>query len=368
MADSSSSCKSNNLLAVQAIVFLGVLVGLQLHGSLTQVTTSMHRANHSQNSNNEWLDSVLSSFSSATNQKANQTIRGSNDTNSMLTASCGQTTNGNKTKLLIYMTTHLSDEHLAFLPCWEDALQEIEFLRSAHLLLMTPDTASPEKVELFAQRLSTTPSSPGFAQVNVQTFVELSKLRAFPAQQAMRMRKQHGAVRAMIEPWQHGWFDDYEWVMRLNPDVLLRRHAAAWLETIIADPTIGAAALNCNADGSNKNWGPILNTDFSLFRPAAMNPTFFISKNSPKHHAERHFTWAVLRSGLLPPAQWNALLRQQEQEKSSIDQPYRIVYIPGANKYKSMCRIVGRTSPVVHDHELRHACPNYWNVTDGEWY
>ena len=33
---------------------------------------------------------------------------------------------------------------------------------------------------------------------------------------------QVGAILALVEGYKHGWFEDYDWVIRVNPDVLIR--------------------------------------------------------------------------------------------------------------------------------------------------
>lgn len=49
-------------------------------------------------------------------------------------------------KLVVYMTSHLPDHHLAFLPCWKDAVERLPIFKYADLLLYT--SANPTNKQL----------------------------------------------------------------------------------------------------------------------------------------------------------------------------------------------------------------------------
>jgi hypothetical protein len=93
-------------------------------------------------------------------------------------------------KLLIYMTTHLPQEHVAFLPCWKDAIQRLNIFQYADLMLYTASPPSPEHLEFLPFRNVTIKiySNPGYQQ---------------------------GAVQAMVDPFLDNvtWFDEYDWVI-----------------------------------------------------------------------------------------------------------------------------------------------------------
>ena len=55
-------------------------------------------------------------------------------------------------KLLIYMTTHLPNEHIAFLPCWKDAIQRLDLFKYADLMLYTATTPTEEQLKLLPFR------------------------------------------------------------------------------------------------------------------------------------------------------------------------------------------------------------------------
>jgi len=53
-----------------------------------------------------------------------------------------------------------------------------------------------------------------------------------------KAKKQQGAKQAMIDPFKHGWFEAYDWVIRLNPDVLVRREK--WIRQTMLNTSIDA--------------------------------------------------------------------------------------------------------------------------------
>ena len=90
-------------------------------------------------------------------------------------------------KLLIYMTTHLPPEHVAFLPCWKYAIQRLSLFKYADLMLYTSTEPKKEHLKLLPFRNTTIQiySNPGY---------------------------QSGAVQAMVDPFVQNvsWFDNYD--------------------------------------------------------------------------------------------------------------------------------------------------------------
>ena len=113
------------------------------------------------------------------------------------------TVSGSNLRLAIFMTTALSDDHGRFFNCWENAIQQFKFLRDADLVLHAPRQLLPDELAKFQQMRNTT--------------VRVSDTTAGG--------KEPGAIKAFKEAFgskgfQEGWFKDYDWVIRLNPDVL----------------------------------------------------------------------------------------------------------------------------------------------------
>jgi hypothetical protein len=109
----------------------------------------------------------------------------------------------------------------------------------------------------------------------------MESLRAIPANATdpkIGEQKQNGAKRAMIDPFDPNsnhtdtsndestnttsWFDGYDWVIRLNPDVLIRREK--WLRQTMLMPDVDAILVDYTTPEQPLRL--LLNTDFYAFR------------------------------------------------------------------------------------------------------
>jgi hypothetical protein len=129
---------------------------------------------------------------------------------------------------------------------------------------------------------------------------------------------QEGATQAMIDPFLDenvSWFDDYDWVIRVNPDVLIRKDS--WLIQNMLNDTIDMIVHDCDTKNKFTN-NPKFHTDFIAFRPRAVN-RWILLQSDPKN-AERHITESF---------------RHIYNQK-------RFVYVEGAkNAIEGTCRISG---------------------------
>jgi hypothetical protein len=216
-------------------------------------------------------------------------------------------------KLVIYMTTHLPKIHEKYLPCWKDAIQRLEIFKYADLILYTSRVPTVGLLKQLPFR---------------NTTVKMYNNSGY----------QSGAIQAMIDPFVDDvtWFDGYDWVIRLNPDVLIRNDT--WLMRTMLDPTMNGIFHNC----VNRNNTIKLHTDFYAFRPSAIDRQLVL-RSLNTENAEYHMT-AALRN---------------------IYDSQQFAYIEGAENPKmGICRMVGVNSPVIHSHETWKECPNYYNFTE----
>jgi hypothetical protein len=161
---------------------------------------------------------------------------------------------GTASSLVLFVTTHLSSNHISFLKCWPSKiLAHSESLARADVIVQTYGFVSPDVKDM---------------------------LHAFPnrvirlADLGENTGKQSGAMRGIAEAFRNGWFTRYEWVVRLNPDVVI------W-----SDTRLMAAMV------SSKTWGVFgtchfgrkpwqlaknrINTDIFAFRPNQISSTAF---------------------------------------------------------------------------------------------
>ena len=224
-------------------------------------------------------------------------------------------------KLLLYITTHLSHGHKKFLPCWKDVMKRLHIFKDADLMIYTSTKLSKRQLRNFPFQNTTI------------------KLFANPGYQ-------EGAVQAMVDPYLENnntsWFDDYDWVIRLNPDVLIRKDE--WLMQTMLNTSVDMIVHECRTT-NRYSTTPILHTDFFAFRPRAVDRERLLQAN--RKHAEGHFTAAFRH----------------------LYDAGRFAYVEGAkNAREGICRIEGVHSPVLHVHELSKYCPYYFDATKEGFY
>jgi len=100
-----------------------------------------------------------------------------------------------------------------------------------------------------------------------------------------------GAKAALSDAMRMGWWKGYDWIIRVNPDVIIRddRYLRQVMEKQQQEEqnstTTSAILVNCIANDRN----PIVHTDFFALNPSALPPDIFI-KNNGIENAERSFT------------------------------------------------------------------------------
>lgn len=139
---------------------------------------------------------------------------------------------------------------------------------------------------------------------------------------------QSGAIQALKDGFGHKgveekWFDEYDWVIRLNPDVLILDDK--WLLEIMRNSSIDGIFQDCTVC--------LLHTDFFAVRPRAVN-SILVDK-SKNGNAELHATKSF----------------------ENIVRSRRFVWVKGGfPEHYAICRIQGGRSPVLHHHQLDQFC------------
>mmetsp|Transcript_17696 Transcript_17696/g.39229 ORF Transcript_17696/g.39229 Transcript_17696/m.39229 type:complete len:140 (-) Transcript_17696:464-883(-) len=126
----------------------------------------------------------------------------------------------------------------------------------------------------------------------------------------------------------NGWFAPYDWIVRLNPDVLIRDDEFL-LRTMRNESVDGIFAM-CPNPGR-------VHTDFFAVRPKVIAEGAFHCPQLPPH-----FTAEL----------------QAMDEFGPIIKAKRHVWLPNVRHNGVACRILGRDAPVVHDHALLDQCRN----------
>jgi len=131
-------------------------------------------------------------------------------------------------KILVYITTHMSYQHKKYLKhCWPLALRHSYLLNSSDIMLHM--VAKPGEIH-----------EP--VEIVKETFKEQQKVNYHVSN---NLGKQAGAIAALKDASKFGWFNDYDWVIRLNPDVIIQNDK--WLlDTIKNDENAGLLYVSCH--------------------------------------------------------------------------------------------------------------------------
>jgi hypothetical protein len=221
-------------------------------------------------------------------------------------------------KIAIQMTTHLSESHLAFLHrCWPVATQRLTLFKHSDLILFTSSNSS--RLDEWLEPLE-------FANKTVRHY------------DVVKEDPYHGGAKlALVDPFEKGYLDGYDWVIRLNPDVLIRNET--WLLAALQNPDIDGIFVWCSPPPEDVK----IHTDFMAFRPRAV---VHDPEKSPRQYARE-----IERTE--PHA---------ETIMSSIIKSGRHARLPGGECYRRLRRVVGKESPVVHAHNLVKFCPDYFDA------
>jgi len=213
-------------------------------------------------------------------------------------------------RVLLFVTTHLPPSHVEFLEkCWPGLISNSALLQHADVLVYTA-SEPPSDVLQVAFRGK---------QVRVEQYVN-------PGYQA-------GAMLAMEAGTSGRWFDGYDWVIRVNPDVLILNDD--FLIKNMADHDVDAIFADCHDGNCTSHCtDAFVNSDFFAVRTSQLGPASFIQVGRDFDNAEHQVGAAFKR----------------------IMENGRDRWIPGTNMHGT-CRIHGSKVPVLHSHTVLTQCP-----------
>jgi hypothetical protein len=231
-------------------------------------------------------------------------------------------------KVLLFITTIFSQNHQNYFDCcWPRLMKKSKLLQRAHVLIFSNNVTAidPHIIEHTQQLFSKNPSFAfQFApQHELQALADLdNKVQTF----------QVGANLGMKLGVAEGWFAEYDWMVRINPDVLIRD--SRWIWEMMQVEHVDGIMVHCN------NKPPRIHTDFFAVRPNRLSSNAFsqlqkepYSKNLWNHEITAFYEFQGLRTRPLP------------------------------NVYPSnnFCRVRGERSPVTHGHT---SCRNSSMICD----
>jgi hypothetical protein len=220
-------------------------------------------------------------------------------------------------RILIYITTHLSETHSFLLErCWPSLLSKSPLFKQADFMMYVTESED--------RKVNMTVVDSVFANTGVTLLV-----RPNPGYN-------EGAVLAITEAFQEHWFDAYEWVIRLNADVLIRN------DTFLLEQFKDKSAqgifddcLDVECPEEKNCQGRLIHTDFFAVRPDALPANAFLEAQEREENAERMATDAF----------------------ASIVDAGTDRWLPGTGPHGGLCRVIGASSPVLHTHEIEAVYP-----------
>ena len=193
-------------------------------------------------------------------------------------------------KVLLFITTHLSAEHLRYMrTCWPALVQTVPLIGNSDVLFY-----------------STGPSPAAFKNLFKGNFSEI--IRPNPGYQ-------QGAIQALTDLKQFNWAARYDWVVRLNPDVLINNDS--WFAHMMAKPRVSVIFASCFqsncVNGCTQN---LVHTDFMLFRPVALKNAKTSTNTNAEHRATEMFSneIAAMKDRWVPHTRQNGSCRIQHRD------------------------------------------------------
>lgn len=218
-------------------------------------------------------------------------------------------------RVLIFITTHLSELHVQFLQvCWPRLLNSSRLLSSADVMVFAT----------------------GFKETSVQLLRAVFQYQLVSIKQYPNPGYQEGAILAINEAFKYGWFRGYDWVVRLNPDVIILNDT--WLLQTMQDVNVDGIFVDCHGalcPAKRMCTSALIHTDFFAIRPCA------ITAEMTEMPILDVMTKAELKTTFL---------------FRSITMSGRDRWLPGTEHRRisghPICRVGGNFSPVTHDHNL----------------
>ena len=231
-------------------------------------------------------------------------------------------------RILLYITTHVSDQHLEFLKrCWPYILHNTKLVAMSDIFIFS--TGNPDASEYILSMIREV-----VVPADHKYYSTYKRHRNITLVQANNPGYQEGANLALKEAATHGWFHGYDWVVKVNPDVLI--YNDTWiLDTMTQDQNASGIFVDCFDGNGGKR---LIQTDFFSIRPEAFPEEPFRNMLNLAENAERTATSFFSQSISNGTDRW----------------------LPDIGQMHLICRVGwerGWGSPVLHSHEFLNDCP-----------
>jgi len=223
--------------------------------------------------------------------------------------------------------------HVAFLErCWPAATARSRLLRDADVRVYSAGEVDAEARAAIAK------AYPG-RDVAIDAVANPGKLL--------------GAMLPLARAEAAGWFDGYDWVIRLNPDVIIRDDGP--IAALLARRDLDGVFVDCNRHVNNRAparlnpFGRVsqVHSDFTAFRPAALPRGAF--RVPDQYSPERCFRGMARHKDHACNPEWALTDSLRPIIRSG---RYALL----RTSPRDGCRVNGFYSSVLHEHEYIYRC------------
>jgi len=178
--------------------------------------------------------------------------------------------NAQTPKIVIFITTIRKEEHMKMLSsCWPRLMRnKLPILSRADVILHSKGNQTETELR---QVMSDWP--------NKIVRVATSENDGY----------EQGAISAISEAVEKNWFEGYDWVIRINPDVVIMKEAAL-LDRMTANHA--GIFANCGGqkmvDGQGADLGGLIHTDFFAVRPNFLLKQVWVNATSWRQNPNSH--------------------------------------------------------------------------------
>ena len=161
-------------------------------------------------------------------------------------------------------------------------------------------------------------------------FASLKEINEIQQLSSNQLKFQTGANLGMKLGFEKGWFTNYDWVIRINPDVLIRN--SSFVSNVIKgsdQSDVDGIFAKCSEKPQR------IHTDFFAFRPRAMSPKAFATMSTQPH------TTNLLNHEYTAYKEFLPILQKRGGAR----------FLPDIDPSNGFCRLRGENAPIYHGHE-----------------
>jgi len=126
-------------------------------------------------------------------------------------------------RVVFFITTNGSEQHMSFFRCWHKMVAKLPVLQKADVIIH-------ENAAFFNKK-------------QVQSWMARAPNRLLEIHHGSNPGYQRGALESVDAAFSNGWFDNHDWVIRINPDVYI--HDEQPLLAHMQAPGTAAVFANC---------------------------------------------------------------------------------------------------------------------------